>query len=188
MSDDFVRDLEEELVAAARFRAHRRSRRFVLPRLPRRRAVGGALAGAALAALAIAAVLTLTRGDDDRAAGRAAGHAAAVGLRRAARADAAGLQLRRAGRARRPAAPAMPDFAVLARQQHEDDGLIEEVGASLPVGTFDRTEVRLAGDRRLRTRLHVVPSLARRTTRAASRRGRGCAWSSSSGAGTAASG
>ena len=45
MSDDFVRDLEEELVAAARFRAHRRSRRIVLPRLPRRRAVGGALAG-----------------------------------------------------------------------------------------------------------------------------------------------
>ena len=36
---------------------------------------------------------------------------------------------------------------------------MDDVAAALPVATFDRTETRLAGDRRLRTRLHVVPSL-----------------------------
>ncbi len=55
MSDDFVRDLEEELVAAARYRAGRRQRRVRLPR-PSRRAVGGALLGAAtVAAIAVLA-------------------------------------------------------------------------------------------------------------------------------------
>jgi hypothetical protein len=160
MSDDFVRDLEEELVAAARFRAHRRSRRFVLPRLPRRRAVGGALAGAALAALAIAAVLTLTRGDHDRAADERRVTPPPSGFVVPLAPMLPGYSCGERDVREQPAAPAMPDFAVLARQQHEDDGLIEEVGASLPVGTFDRTEVRLAGDRRLRTRLHVVPSMA----------------------------
>lgn len=36
---------------------------------------------------------------------------------------------------------------------------MDDVVAALPVGTFDPTEPRLAGDRRLRTRLHVVPSM-----------------------------
>ena len=65
MSDDFVRDLEEELVAAARFRAEHRGRRLRLPRVSRRE-VGGALVGAA----AVAAVAILAAGARSRSTRR----------------------------------------------------------------------------------------------------------------------
>jgi hypothetical protein len=70
MSDDFVRDLEDELVAAARYRAAHPPRRIALPARPGRRVVLHALAAGAVAALAIAAVFAIARGGDaERTAG-----------------------------------------------------------------------------------------------------------------------
>jgi hypothetical protein len=70
MTDDFVRDLEDELIAAARFRAAH------APRIayPRRGLVIRALAFGVAATLAVIAVLAMVRGgtDDPRAGGRPA--------------------------------------------------------------------------------------------------------------------
>ncbi len=70
MTDDFVRDLEDELVAAARFRAAHPARRLALPRRPPRGIVVHAMFAGAAAALAIAAVLALVHaGDGERTTG-----------------------------------------------------------------------------------------------------------------------
>ena len=70
MSDDFVRDLEEELVAAAQFRAQRRRRRLPRPHVSPRLLIGALAGVAALVLVATLAALALNRGGDDRAADR----------------------------------------------------------------------------------------------------------------------
>ena len=69
MSDDFVRDLEDELVAAARFRAAHPARRVAWPQ---RRLLLSALVAGAAAAVVVAAVLALVRGGEERIGGEPA--------------------------------------------------------------------------------------------------------------------
>ena len=60
---------------------------------------------------------------------------------------------------RNAAVPAMPHLALFQTEQRIDDALPREVGMSLPIGTFDPRETRLAANGRRGTRLHAVPSL-----------------------------
>jgi hypothetical protein len=161
VSDDFVRDLEEELIAAARFRAARRGRRVRLPRITRR-AVGGALLGAAaLALIALLTALALTIGrNDDRAADerRATPPPSGVVVPLAPMQSAAcrGLEVRDV-----PAAGSFPEIGLLARAQRADEqvDLPDEEGVAwLPVRTFDKRETRLPGYRRLEAGVRVIPS------------------------------
>ena len=156
MSDDFVRDLEEELVAAARFRAARRARRVRLPRLSRR-AVRGALVGVAALVLAAALVaLALERGDDRAADQRRATPPAGVVVPLPAMLPAAScrdLPVRD-----EPATASFPEIGVLARPQRKEDAMPPPQGNEitwLPVRSFDSGEPRLAKG----SAIHVVPSL-----------------------------
>ena len=156
MSDDFVRDLEEELVAAARFRAARRARRVRLPRLSRR-AVRGALVGLAALVLAIVlAALALERGDDRAADQRRGTPPSGVVVPLPAMVPGASchdLPVRD-----EPAAGSFPEIAMLARPQRRDDAIAPPQGNEitwLPVRSFDSGEPRLAKG----SAIHVVPSL-----------------------------
>jgi hypothetical protein len=157
--DGFLPALEEELVAAARFRASRRRPRPRprLPSLPRppARVVRGALAGVAAVALA-AGVAALALGGDDRSEPppQPVGSVAQLAPMLAP-VDCPGLVARE-----EPAVPAMPYLAVLTYRQGLDDRLPLAVAAGLPVATLDSGETRLAANGRRGTRLHVVPSLA----------------------------
>jgi hypothetical protein len=155
MSDDFVRDLEEELVAAARFRATRRTRRFGrLPR-PDSAALGGLVAAVAVAVLAVVAALALTRGGDDRVADAPPSPPAPATVPL--------VSMQPFVRCAEPALESLPDdgqfdgLSVLARPQHEPDALAFEP-SRLPIGAFDRRATRQAAVSRLHTRVHVVPS------------------------------
>jgi len=159
MSDDFVRDLERELVAAARFRAARH--RPVLPR-PRSR---GVLAGAAVVALACAAVLLVlgrsdpdTPGDERLAPPRPPTGAVATLVPLFPAVACRDVEVRR-----EPAAPALADvLGVLERPERPDDSALapsRDGRVGLPVATFDPREVRLAGYGRLGTTVRVVPTL-----------------------------
>jgi hypothetical protein len=59
-----------------------------------------------------------------------------------------------------PASPVMPDIGLLQRERRQLDALAGELLAGVPVETLDRTEPRLARNPRMKTRVHVVPSLA----------------------------
>jgi len=150
--DRFIDDLEEELVEAARFRATRPRRRS--PHVPAR-----ALAVAAgLALVAVVAAVALGRGgDEDRAANAtpppADGFHPLVPMLAAV--DCGGRAVRD-----EPASTVMPDIGLLQRAQRPDDALPDDLLDGLPVGALDRSEPRLARDRRLTTRVHVVPSMA----------------------------
>jgi RNA polymerase sigma-70 factor (ECF subfamily) len=149
----FIRDLEEELVEAARFRAARRRRRPAMPRVR-----GAPAAAAGLGLVALAAALALGRGDDpDRAvdARRATPPGGTVALPpMLATADCRGVEARK-----EPSAELLPDIGVVTYQRNDDDALSRELTGPLPLATLDPREPRVAGARRLRTRLHVVPSL-----------------------------
>ena len=157
----FLRELEEELVEAARFRATRRRprRRPRLPRIPRlpARAVRAALAGAAAIALA-AVVAGLALGGREAqprpqpppaTSGRAAPLVAMLSSERCFGGAAAD----------RPATTAMPYLSVFRYRQRADDRLAPDLGDSLPVATLRPAETRLAANGRRGTRLHVVASL-----------------------------
>ena len=156
--EELVRALEEELVEAARFRARRRR-----PALPRPRGAAVAAAGIALVALAALALALGRGGDADRAAN----------ARRATPPPSGGtgrlLPMLEPRRCRglhvrdEPAFTAMPDIGVLTDRAGKADAAVPppegDAVTWLPVMTFDPAEPRLARNRRLETRLHVVPSL-----------------------------
>jgi hypothetical protein len=154
MSDDFIRDLEEELVAAARFRAQRRSRRLRLPRLPRPAPAAVALCVALLALLAAVAAIALTRGDHNRASDERRVTPPPPGvvvplplmLRTVSCPD---VDVRR-----RPARGELQDFALLQRAPRADDALLVDTESRLAVTSLEPTETRRADGRLL-----VVPSL-----------------------------
>ena len=157
--ETFVRDLEEELVEAARFRASRRRRRprRRLPRITRAPARGlrTMLAGAAAIVLAavIAGLALGGRGDRPQPPPPTSGRAAPlVAMLSAERCFGRGAE-------ERPATPAMPYFRVFRYRQGVADRLAPDLGDSLPVATFRPAETRLAADGRRGTRLHVVASL-----------------------------
>ena len=156
--DRFLRELEEELVEAARFRATRRRPRPrpslpALPRPPARvvRVAAGAVAAAAL--VAGVAALAAGGGDDPPPPATASGPTAPL----VAMAEPARCFGRSAGK--RPAIPALPYFGVFDYRQGPDDLLGRDLGDSLPVATYDPAETRLAANGRRGTRLHVFPSL-----------------------------
>jgi hypothetical protein len=161
MSDDFVRDLEEELVAAARFRAKRRSQRLRLPvrPRPRRGALAGALAAAAVLVLvAVLAALAIDAGRDDHAADRGSTPPGGLVLPLAPMLPLTSCD----GTVREaPAAQELPWLALLRRDQRSDDAIASPHGDAmtwLPVRSFDPTETRRA-DGSLPAAVHVVPSL-----------------------------
>jgi len=166
--DRFMAELEEELVAAARFRAARRRPlpRPRVPALPRppARAVRGALAGVAVLAL-VAGVAALARGGGEdppqRPAAASGPSAPLVAMVEPARCFAGGA-------VGRPAIPALPYFSVFGYRQRADDELGPDTGDSLAVATYDPAETRLAANGRRGTRLHLLPSLGVSA-------GRGCA-------------
>lgn len=152
--DGFVDALEEELVEAARFRASRRRNRLTLPRVRlRARAVF-----AALTLVAVVAALAVGRGGDDRTAfdGSATRQASVVVplAPMLSTAVCRGLDVRGES-----AAEAAVGIGLLTSGRTSDHALPDELIEGLPVRTLDASETRLAGDRRLRTRLHVVASL-----------------------------
>ena len=162
MSDDFVRDLEEELVAAARYRAGRRRHRVRLPR-PARRSVGGALLGAAtVAAIVALAAFALSRGDDDRAAVERRATPPPAGLvvplvPMIESASCRGLEVRD-----EPAFAYAGGIGLFERAQRKADSIPPPRGnvvTWVPVRTFDPSESRLAGYKRLPTIVHAFPSL-----------------------------
>ena len=162
MSEDFVRDLEEELVAAARYRAGRRRHRVRLPR-PSRRSVGGALLGAAtVAAIAVLAALALSRADDDRAADERRSTPPPAGVvvplvPMIESTSCRGLEVRD-----EPAAGHVEGIGLFERAQRKADSVPPPQGnvvTWVPVRTFDPSESRLAGYRRLRNTVHAFPSL-----------------------------
>jgi hypothetical protein len=153
--DRFLDDLEEELVAAARFRATRH-KPLPRPRLPRppARLVRGVLAGAlALAAIAAAVALALGGGDDPpRRAATSGPSTELVPMVSPPRCIARAYD-------KRPASPAIPYFSVFNRPQRIDDRLAGDLWESLPIASYDPRETRLAANGRRGTRLHAIPSL-----------------------------
>ena len=153
LGDGFAAELEEELVAAARYRAQRRRQRVALPRMP----VRGALAAAvALAVVAALAALALNRGGDDRAAHE----------RRTARPSSFVLPLvpmlepvscRGLDARGESAFDAAAELALLTNPRRRRDQLWADAASNLPVRTFHPADARLAAHPRLRTRLHVGP-------------------------------
>lgn len=166
MSDDFVRDLEEELVAAAAFRATRRARPIAVPGLRSlgrarrfdRAALGGMLAAVmVLGLLAIVAGIAITGGGDrvadeppeppppSTSAFPLVPTQPLVSCDEPARADL-------------PAGGLIDDIALLRRPQRESDALGLAPGR-LPIGAFDPTATRRATSAPLRwSTVHVVPS------------------------------
>jgi Sigma-70 region 2 len=157
--DRFPRELEEELVEAARFRAGRRARRPALPR-PSPAVLRGAIAGAAaLALVLVAAALLLRGGDDDTAAGE----------RSAAAPPPANVRFRllpmqplaicpQPVRQSLSGEDASFGIALLRRPQRDADALPFAAGR-LSIGTFDPRATRRATHTRLWSAVHVVPSL-----------------------------
>lgn len=159
MSDDFVRDLEAELVAAAQFRAARRRRplragRGVAPL----RAVGALLVAVAVVAVVVVAVFALVHGDGDRTADQPP---APPPPPTTATFKLLPLQpLASCGDPARtdlPAAGPVPDIALLQRTQQPPDALAF-APSGLPIEGFDPTATRRAGYGRLRSTVHVIPA------------------------------
>jgi hypothetical protein len=155
MSDDFVRDLEEELIAAAAFRAARRRRR------PRRvghgvaplGAAGALLVAVAVVAVVAVAVLALVRGGEDRAADDPPAPPPGVTLPLPAMLPLPACDEEPARN--EPAADLLPPMAVFERPQAEPDGMPVD---ALPVTGFDAHESRRPGREALETELTLVPS------------------------------
>jgi hypothetical protein len=162
VSDDFVRDLEEELVAAARFRAAHR-RRIPRPRMSAPTLRRALAAVAALALLAALALVAAGRDGDDRVADDRhstpppAGSVVSL-VPMLGSATCRDLDVRDV-----PAAGEFAQIGLFARTQHEPDAIPPPQGnviTYVPVRTFDPSESRLAGYRRLQTTIHAFPSLA----------------------------
>jgi hypothetical protein len=149
VSDDFVRDLEDELAAAARFRATHPRRRF--PRVP-----VGALIAVATAAAVVIALIGLTGGERERPADRTTPGPAPSTVT----ANLVPMQPLRdcatPGAERLPAPP-IRGVGLLARPQREGDALPFEA-ARLPLGGFEPGATRRTTPGRLVGDLHVVPS------------------------------
>jgi hypothetical protein len=162
VSDDFVRDLEEELVAAARYRAGRRRHRVRLPRPARRSVVGALLGAATVAAIVALGALALSRGDDDRAAVERRATPPPGGLvvplvPMIEATSCRGLEVRN-----EPAAGQFSEIGLFARAQRPPDSIPPPRGNVItwvPVRTFDPSESRVAGYKRLPTTVHAFPSL-----------------------------
>jgi hypothetical protein len=165
MSDDFVRDLEDELVAAAAFRAHRRARRVAVPGLgsrrratrPDRAALGGLLAAVmVLGLMAIVAGIAINGGGD-----RVADEPPVPPLPSTSAFPLVPMQpltsCDEPARSDLPPGGLIDDVALLRRPQGEPDVLAFAPGR-LPVGTFDPTATRRAASGRLRATVQVVPS------------------------------
>jgi DNA-directed RNA polymerase specialized sigma24 family protein len=144
----FLRELEEELVAAARFRGERPARRALAP------ALLGGLALAAAASLALFAVLQGDRGaDQPRAASPPAGPL--VLLRSMERETYCGG----AAPGSEPWAREPTGLGVLRRRQRADDVLPAAALARLPLGGVDPALTRRGGPQGAAT-VHVVPARA----------------------------
>jgi hypothetical protein len=153
MTDDFVRDLEQELVAAARRRGRRR---FSVPR-PFIRAAFGAVVVLALVATLVALVRP---GDDERAADeRRPPPSPGVVVPLLPMLEPASC--RRIDVSNEPSRGEVYDIGLLERPQRGDDTAVPppQGNASrwLPVRSFDPAETRLA--RAEMVPVHVVPSL-----------------------------
>ena len=147
----FLADLEDELVAAARFRAERRSRRPALPR-PSLRALAVA---AAVVLVPLAVALALRSGEDS---GSAAGARHAAGVPPNVRFRLLSMQRleRCAEPARRPLrdAGAVHRIALLSRRQRRPADALPFAPRMLPIGTFDPGSTRRASG------VDVIPSHA----------------------------
>ena len=170
MSDDFVRDLEDELVAAARFRAARRARR--LPALRRASVARGgaprrAGAGRRAAAPRRARPRCGVRRRPCRVRDRRRADAHRTRRRRPRRERAAAGARSRSRRWRRcraaaprrgdqPAADRLPPMAIFERAQQEPDGLPSTVEPDeLPLTGYDARETRRPG---IDAEVTLVPS------------------------------
>jgi len=153
----FFAYLEEELVAAARFRAGRRVRWAELPR-PSRAALRGAIAGAvALGLVALAAALVLRGGDEDNASAERSAATLPPSVRFRL------LPMQPLAICPQPVRQALGNggavagIALLRRPQRDADALPFAAGR-LPIGTFDPRSTRRATHTRLWSAVHVVPS------------------------------
>jgi DNA-directed RNA polymerase specialized sigma24 family protein len=157
--DGFADALEEELVAAARFRAARGRPRVALPRVPRVRRLPRprlkAVAALAVVALAVVAAIALLRGGEDGVAGESIPPPppnAVFSL----------LAMQPLVRCPQPARASLATrgefqgIAMLARTQRPPD-LLPFSPRRLPIGTYDPRTTRLAPSR-LTSGLHVVPT------------------------------
>ena len=148
--DGFVADLEEELVAAARFRAERRPLRLSPPR-PSARSVGAVLLAAVAVAVAVA-VLVPGGGAEQRAS-----RGPPVPPPDVANAFLLPmLPLVACGPPAPESIAAPAGIALLERPQSDADLSLDRAG--LPIGSFDPGAVRRASGDRLWSLLHVVPS------------------------------
>jgi len=141
----FLRELEEELLAAARFRATRRARRG---RVPRR-----VLAGAA--ALLLLALLVANRAPEERRVTPAPSDSV-VTLRSLQRDAPCGG----AARGSEPWAREPRGLGVLERPQREDDVLPAAALEQLPLASVDPALTRRGGSRGALTTVHIVPARA----------------------------
>jgi hypothetical protein len=154
MSHDFVRDLEEELVAAAAFRAARRRRppragRGIAPL----RAAGALLVAAAVVTVVAVAVLALVRGGGERTADDPPAPPPGITLPLPAMLPLPACDEEPARD--EPAADLLPPMAVFERPQTEPDGMPVD---AIPVASFDHRESRRPGRETLETEFTLVPS------------------------------
>ena len=145
----FLRELEEELLSAARFRADRRARRVLVPR----RLLGLVLAGAA--ALLLLALLVKDRGAEQRRA-----TPAPLGSLVTLRSMQHDAYCGGAAPGSEPWAREPRGLGVLARPQREDDVLPAAALEQLPLGSVDPALTRRGGSRGALTTVHLVPSRA----------------------------
>jgi DNA-directed RNA polymerase specialized sigma24 family protein len=148
----FMRELEEELVAAARFRAARRARRVLVPRQVLRRVLAGA---AALVLLTVLAALTQNRAGEDRRITPASSDPVVI-LRSMQRGAVCGGP----APGREPWAGEPRGLGVLERSQRKDDVLSAVALERLPLGSFDPAQTRRGGSLGALTTVHIVPSRA----------------------------
>jgi DNA-directed RNA polymerase specialized sigma24 family protein len=145
----FLRELEEELLAAARFRAERPARRMLVPRHLVPLALGGA------GALILLALLVGNRAAEQRHAVPAPS-ASVVTLASMQRDAYCGG----AAPGSEPWAREPTGLAVLERPQRKDDRLSAAALAQLPLASVDPALTRRGGSAGALAGVHVVPSRA----------------------------
>ena len=154
---DFAAQLEEELVAAARFRAGRRRRRA--PRIPRRWAL---IALAAAVPVVLAAVVLAAAGGGDPPVRAAAPVPPPPpgGFALALPAMQGPTPCGRPRRARIPAEGAFAAFSLLVRPQRLRDPLQRFPARALPIRDYDAQAVRRPSGVQLASTVRVVPTTA----------------------------